>query len=346
MTPMARDGIVQLLRTETETVLAPLIAGHERHICLIDPPNYPNVGDCAILLGELEFLKTRFPASKLSFFDLDSYSEGCEQLIDQASIILIHGGGNFGDIYPRHQDLRVRLLERFKGKRIVQFPQSISFADPVALARTAEAIASHGDFHLLVRDLVSHAFATENFACQTWLSPDMAFWLDLRARSAIHEVFCLLRSDKEAVADHDAILSAIRDRTSDVEVSDWMAEPDTLTRRLDRRLLWQTHRRPRLTWPLMPAMLAVRRRYAQDRVIAGIDLLSRGRIVVTDRLHAHIMCCLMGIPNLVFDSFDGKVSALHRTWTYAFIEATLMAGPDSLSAAVSSFAAGPRLETP
>jgi pyruvyl transferase EpsO len=37
--------------------------------------------------------------------------------------------------------------------------------------------------------------------------------------------------------------------------------------------------------------------------------------VVTDRLHAHILCCLLDIPHFVFDSLGGKVSAFHATWT-------------------------------
>lgn len=336
MTGLPRNHILQALRAQIDKVLVPLIAGHERHICLIDPPNHANVGDSAILLGELAFLKARFPHSRLSFYDIDSFSERCEPLIDDATIILIHGGGNFGDIYPRHQELRLRILNRFPKKRVVQLPQSISFAEPAGLLRTADAIASHGDFHLLVRDEVSHAFAVKNFACPTWLSPDMAFWLDLDAKVPSHEVFCLLRSDKEAVADHTAILATVRNHTHSFESVDWMDDPDTLPRKIDRKLLWLTHSRPKLTWPLMPVMLAARRRYAQDRVNVGIDLLSRGRVVVTDRLHAHVMCCLMGIPNLTFDSMDGKVSALYRTWTHAFEQATLVAGSDGLAAALAA----------
>lgn len=336
MSGASANEVLRSLRAEIDRVLVPLIAGHERHICLIDPPNYSNVGDSAILLGELNFLKARFPRSRISFFDLDSYSERCENLIDRASIILLNGGGNFGDIYPRQQELRLRLLQRFPDKRIVQLPQSICFTDEANIARTAEAIAMHGDFHLLARDRASQAFATENFACQIWLSPDMAFWLDLSPKVPAHDVFCLLRSDNEAVADHRAIVDAVRDHTASFEARDWLDEPNTVTRWFDHRLLWQTQRDPRLTWPLMPVMLAARRRYAQDRVDAGIELLSRGRLVITDRLHAHIMCCLMGIPHFMFDSLDGKVSALYRTWTHAFAGTEFVAGPDQLPAALTA----------
>lgn len=342
MSDQARAETITGFRAEIARILVPLIEGRDAHICLIDPPNHANVGDSAILLGELAFLKAYFPRSRISFFDVDSYSERCEALIDSASIILIHGGGNFGDIWPRHQALRMRLWKRFRAKRIVQFPQSVSFGDADALAQTARAITAHRDFHLIVRDEVSYAFAKANFKCDTHLSPDMAFMLDLRAAPPTRDVFGLLRSDKEAVADHAAIAEAIREGSDTFEIGDWMDEPYTKTLRLDRKLRDLTRRRPWLTWPLMRVMLTVRRRYAQSRVDAGVDLLGRGQVVVTDRLHAHIMSCLMGIPNLFFDSLDGKVSALHRTWTHAFEQTTLMARPDLLSAAVEAFGTDPR----
>ena len=34
-----------------------------------------------------------------------------------------------------------------------------------------------------------------------------------------------------------------------------------------------------------------------------------------DRLHAHVISCLLDIPNIALDSLDGKVSALYETWT-------------------------------
>jgi Polysaccharide pyruvyl transferase len=52
--------------------------------------------------------------------------------------------------------------------------------------------------------------------------------------------------------------------------------------------------------------MRLRQQYAMQRLVYGIDLLSKGAIVVTDRLHAHILCCLLNIPHFVFDSLGGK----------------------------------------
>jgi pyruvyl transferase EpsO len=81
-------------------------------------------------------------------------------------------------------------------------------------------------------------------------------------------------------------------------------------------------------------LIWVRQAYARSRLTYGIELLSRGRIVVTDRLHAHVISSLLDIPNYVFDSYDGKISALYETWTKGRAEATLVASPADLAEAL------------
>ncbi len=319
MTARADPGAAMLqssLQGLIEMALLPLVNGHHRHICLLDPPGHSNVGDQAILLGELAFLRRYFPDARISFFDVDNYSSGCDRFIEQSSIILMHGGGNFGDIWPRHHALRLRILDRFAHKRIVQLPQSISFAGADTLAQTRTAIGRHPDFHLFVRDHASAALAAGNFDCPVTLSPDMAFCLDplLRMDPDV-DVFCLLRTDKEVATDHRALLAAVA-AMGDVASGDWIIEPIDRMKRLDRCLSRHSHGRPSATWPMNNTMLRVRETYARRRLAAGVAMLNRGRSVVTDRLHAHILSCLLGIPNYVFDSIDGKVAAFHAAWTH------------------------------
>jgi exopolysaccharide biosynthesis predicted pyruvyltransferase EpsI len=38
------------------------------------------------------------------------------------------------------------------------------------------------------------------------------------------------------------------------------------------------------------------------------------RYVDSNRLHAHILVCLIGVPNLLFDNSYGKCSDYSRTW--------------------------------
>ena len=151
------------LNENIEDVLLPLMTGKSSNICLINPPDYPNVGDSAILLGQLDFIQKHFSASGLCFFDFHSYSYSADDLIDKCSIILINGGGSFGDLWPHHHALRLRILERFNYKSIIQLPQSIYFDNGENLNRTAALIVNQKDFHLLVRDFKSSGICPAQF---------------------------------------------------------------------------------------------------------------------------------------------------------------------------------------
>jgi pyruvyl transferase EpsO len=54
---------------------------------------------------------------------------------------------------------------------------------------------------------------------------------------------------------------------------------------------------------------------AKRRLSLGLRMIAEGRVLVTDRLHAHILACLIGRPNVVVDNSYGKVSAFLERWT-------------------------------
>jgi pyruvyl transferase EpsO len=93
----------------------------------------------------------------------------------------------------------------------------------------------------------------------------------------------------------------------------------------------------RFPWAIRPTRsyaFNLRERYARERLAFGLGLLSRGSMVITDRLHAHILCCLLGVRHLLFDSMDGKVSALHEAWTRGAETARLVGSVDDLAGMV------------
>ena len=55
------------------------------------------------------------------------------------------------------------------------------------------------------------------------------------------------------------------------------------------------------------------RNYAKGMM--GFEMLAQAEFVITDRLHGHIMCTLMGIPHVLMDSKLKKNLFLHDTWT-------------------------------
>lgn len=324
----------QLSRRIDET-LAPLIAGRSERICIIDPPDHPNVGDSAIFLGELAFLRRNFPDARIDFFDTINYTPACDRFIENSSIILMHGGGNFGEIWPRHHAMRMAILKGFPGKPIVQFPQSISFATQTGVDATARAIERQGNFTLLVRDRNSQTFAEKHFPCTTVLCPDMAFALgDIAREPASLDFQCLLRQDKEVVLDHSSLLQVLATLGGSLDVADWIEAPDSRLGRRDKALGRTWRRFPWTIGLTRSFAFRLRERYARERVTFGLGLLSRGSLVITDRLHAHVLCCLLGVRHLLFDSLDGKISALYEAWTKGTTNARLVSSVDQVAGLV------------
>jgi len=305
---MIAAGTIDRLRARLDAEIARFARPRDRY-ALIDFPYYANVGDSAIWLGASAALRrmTGRPPVHVAGIEKGGLF-GLEQRLGGGTIYL-SGGGNFGDLWPEHQDYREEVMARFPANRIVQLPQSIHFRSDRSVRRAADAIRRHGDFHLLVRDRSSADFARAHFDCPVHLAPDCAFGLGpLRpAREPDHRLVALLRTDQErSPADH----GAIHDLKPRVE--DWVREPFAPIARLKlSACVDRISPGARSGEEMADRFEAV----ARLRLARGISLLSSGRQAVTDRLHGHILCVLLGIPHVALDNSYGKVGACHREWT-------------------------------
>ena len=52
----------------------------------------------------------------------------------------------------------------------------------------------------------------------------------------------------------------------------------------------------------------------QLKSMSAFVYLARGKVVITDRLHAHLMSTLLGIPNVVVNSRTRKQQNYYDTW--------------------------------
>lgn len=314
------QGEIDSLRAQYSAAIDGLIP-EASSVALLNYPNHPNVGDSAIWLGEIEYLRRRHCIVEYAC-DLVSYDAAklAARLPDDG-VILLHGGGNLGDLWPAHQRFREQVLRDHPRHPVVIFPQTINFQDPQALDRARRAFASHARLTVIARDAASYEFAVDKFDSSVALAPDSAFWLSPElthhARSP-QEFVWLARTDHEAALRLDE-----NTKTSEIRTVDWLTplhpsgpSMGEIRYKLLRDL---TKTMARLT-PSARRWLAASQQ-AQFEAVArwhlqrGCRLLATGQVVITDRLHAHILSVLMGIPQVLMDDAHLKVRHFWETWT-------------------------------
>jgi exopolysaccharide biosynthesis predicted pyruvyltransferase EpsI len=309
--------LIQSLSQQIESVLGPLLPRDERY-ALVGFPYHSNVGDSAIWLGERKLLR-RLGLSVVYTCDRSTYSRDHLAARLKDGTILLHGGGALVDPwFANLQIMWTRVIRDFPGNRIVQLPQTIHLEDREnrTLARTI--INGHPDLTLLARDRRSLEFARTEFNAPSLLCPDTAFFLGPieRPGRAVHDIEWLARTDCEsATGSGPAALTDGRRR-------DWLAEswtrdlwtPRTYAAFEAVRFATGTIRRRPLRTVTGPVSFRYDR-LAAGRVARGFRALSRGRVVVTDRLHGHILSLLLGIPHVFLDNTYGKNRSFYGSWT-------------------------------
>jgi len=259
---------------------------------LVDFPDHANVGDSAIWLGEITMLRQitgRDPCyvSTWHDFDHDAFRAACPD-----GVLFLHGGGNLGDIWPHHQHFREQILSAFPDRTIVQLPQSIHFREPSNATRFAAIAGRHPHFTLHVRDRRSLTFARRHLGCPAILAPDSAYAMARPVRGTPDcDVLMLMRTDDERRDHADPVALP-----ASSAMVDWLEDEPGL---------------PPGTDPV------ARTAQAMARVDRGLRLLSRGRVVITDRLHGHILADLLRIPHVVLDNEYGKIAAYMEAWPAA-----------------------------
>ena len=318
--PSANRQIISRLQEVLRAEIAQII-GSSGEYALLDFPNYSNIGDSAIFVGQTILLNATF--GREPSLVTQNRQKDIEQIAEQKwdGPLILTGGGNFGDLYPKHQHFREAVIRRFPDRQIIQFPQSIHFRDKANLESTARAIETHPNFTLMVRDEASLALAKDHFDCDVRLAPDMAFMIGSvdQPVAVDQKVLCLIRQDQETVFENTGALARLPQPNM---VVDWPKEPRRRT--MVHRLPTGVRRRlPRALQSQRPETPAAYEWLARRRVRLGLSILSRGEIVITDRLHAHILSILLGKPHVALDNSYGKIGSFINAWTQggAFVQA-------------------------
>jgi exopolysaccharide biosynthesis predicted pyruvyltransferase EpsI len=298
-------------------VRARLVEALDRHIppggrvALVGGALHRNPGDSAIMLATLDYVRRReVDVAYFCYGAEDYHAEALAHSLGPDGIVVLRGGGSINDIWPAHQAFRQRVLADHPERQVVQLPQSIFFRDPRIAEEAGRAIRAHASFSLLARDEASLRRA-QQLGATAELCPDMAFFLGPQPRPCAprRDLLVLARRDPESAADWSSLAPG-------PERADWWRLSrrhgfgPRLAARFARELRWRDR-----AGAASRLALAAQRHSGSSELGRGARLLSSARVVVTDRLHAHILCLLLGVPHVLVDNLDGKVFAFHRTWT-------------------------------
>jgi pyruvyl transferase EpsO len=298
---------MEILKQKLKCILDVVPPGAQ--VYYIDYPVYSNGGDILIMKGTEKFLAD----NKIEVLKRYSAMDFPENLyIPEGVIILLQGGGNFGDLYLSHQRLREQIVTSYPSHRIVVLPQTIYYKEQEEYDKTAAIFNRHKDLHIYTRDKSCYELAKIKFeSCHIYLSPDMAhqLWPIIPKNQSILDKLYFLRTDIEGGKEPEDLSGVAQENCYD-----W----SSLFSYVEKKIIGvfvKLHSIKRKTG----IKLSVDRlwyKYADYLIKKTVKLFGKYRSVQTSRLHGHILSCLMDKENILIDNSYGKNLSYYNTWTY------------------------------
>ena len=266
-------------------------------VILFEAPYYGNIGDQAILLSEIEFLRTIH--SKIHIIDISAeytmpFLRMFKNLIRTQDVILIQGGGFFGSLWK--DELYEKIICSYPNNRVVIFPQTIFYEKNEygeKRFKSEKDLFDKENVIFFVREKQSYDFSVENlykkYPENCRLVPDVVLSYNTNIESFHREkvIFCL-REDKEKVISENLfqnISNFARTQKLVIEKTDICVNHALRTFKAKRNVV-------------------------QEK----LNQFASAKFVVTDRLHCMIFCTLVGTPCIAMDNSSKKVKGVYEKW--------------------------------
>ncbi|MBV4365403.1 polysaccharide pyruvyl transferase family protein [Erwinia sp. BNK-24-b] len=282
-------------------------------VIYLDYPFHHNVGDLLIYAGTLQFFRDNNIKVKLCRSEKDFDLAEIRKKLTPNTTILCHGGGNFGDIYFVHQNLREQVVKNFRQNKVIIMPQTAHFSDEKRLAESAAIFRQHPDVVIYSRDTRSFELF-KRFTDKVYMMPDMAHQLygSLKINnSKKDDTLYFLRVDCEASADQSAY-----GLPQETKTFDWV---DLITE-ADQKKIHFLSRVAKVGKKLNSSLIKnyadkAWRDHTFEMANRNAHLFSGYKEVVTSRMHGHILSCLVDTNNMLIDNSYGKNSGYYAQWT-------------------------------
>lgn len=297
---------IQSLKGKIIDQIAPLI---KEDFVYLDLPYHDNIGDTLIWEGTLAFFQT-LPYRCLYRSAVPTFKSS--NIPTGRCTILLHGGGNFGDLWPDHQRFRMEIIQKYPKHRIIILPQTFFYEDQELMKQDAEIMARHPDLHICARDTTSLALLNEHFSKNhISLVPDMAFCIpqetiDKYRQKEENKTLILKRIDKELP---DGSVEKLQPAGKNVEIRDWpsLEQSKPPSRKVYKLLNNKYSSRGMVDW--------YAHHFFKNKLLKiGIGFVSQYNEIYTTRLHVAILAVLLHKPFYFLDNSYGKNSTFFDTW--------------------------------
>lgn len=252
-------------------------------------PSYSNLGDVAIFVKSLDFLK-KYAALPIKAV---LYSRQCVNKkklrslpLNDDDLIIIQGGGNMGAVYSSEEYLRQNIVKWFPKNRIISMPQTVFFGDKkknYILSRAKKIYSSHKSLTIFARDVPSLDFCKQNFKCDVRICPDMVLsalpkrFFDYQKNK---KVLLCFRKDIESKMEN-AFVKNIENCLNENGFSFEYWDTDDLSgRNINNK---------------------------EEKVQQVLEYFNHFQFVVTDRYHGTILSYISKTPCIGLDNSYGKV---------------------------------------
>ncbi|WP_338449827.1 polysaccharide pyruvyl transferase family protein [Niallia oryzisoli] len=258
-----------------------------KKIFILDACDHRNLGDQAILMAELQFLKDNFKEYKIVSLGLGKFNNYINIVKKHArlnDIFVLHGGGNLGNEYKRAENTRRTIIQLFPNNNIILFPQTMYFTPNEEgsreLIKSKEIYGNHKKLTLIARERKSYDLMRSNFNNnQTILTPDIVLTLNKSLTNEVRKgaLFCC-RNDIEGLlskAEKLEILDILEGEFSKVSITDTIGESNF------------------------------------ESVEAKFKEFRQAEIVITDRLHGMVFAAITGTPCIALSNYNYKVKGTY-----------------------------------
>ncbi len=263
------------------------IRKHGKKIFLLLTPQYNNLGDHAIAISSIEWLRENFPEYSVVDITCNFYKNlktMFSKFLKEEDVLCITGGGFMGDLWLTAENMARDIICSYKSNKIIVMPQTVYFQSDREKKISKEVYTSNQNVYFALRDMDSYSLIKD------WLGEENVIY--------VPDIVTIFKYNRHEVQKHN-IGICFRE---DVEKVDYdITKEDVVTFFVNRN----KQIKEISTLLKVPFVFTGRRKKYVNRKFREIEHLE---LVVTNRLHCMILAYLCGTPCLAFDNRSHKVS--------------------------------------